>query len=89
MGKVIASASVSLDGYIAKDDNTIGQLFDWYQNGDVEFPTATEHITFHLSPQSAEHWGSGWPDSVRWCAGGPCSTSPTGGADGIPWTCRS
>jgi dihydrofolate reductase len=57
MGKVIASASMSLDGYIAEDDNTIGRLFDWYQNGNVEVPTATEDITFHLSPQSAEHWG--------------------------------
>jgi hypothetical protein len=25
MGKVTASASMSLDGYIAKDDNTIGR----------------------------------------------------------------
>ena len=33
MGQVIASASMSLDGYIAKDDNTIGRLFDWLQNG--------------------------------------------------------
>ena len=57
MGKVIASASMSLDGYIAKDDNTIGRLFDWYQNGSVEFATATEDITFHLSPQSADYWG--------------------------------
>ena len=39
MGKVIASASMSLDGYIAKDDNTIGRLFDWLQNGDVAIPT--------------------------------------------------
>ena len=31
MGKVIANASMSLDGYIAKDDNTIGRLFDWYR----------------------------------------------------------
>src|SRR5664279_3452803 len=58
MGKIIASASMSLDGYIAKDDNTIGRLFDWYQNGEVEIPTATEGITLHLSPQSAEYWGT-------------------------------
>jgi dihydrofolate reductase len=56
MGTVIAAASMSLDGYIAKHDNTIGQLFDWYQNGDVEVPTATPDITFHLTPQSAEYW---------------------------------
>ena len=56
MGKVIAAASMSLDGYIAKHDNTIGRLFDWYQNGEVEVPTATPRITFHLTPQSAEYW---------------------------------
>lgn len=56
MGKVIASASMSLDGYVAKDDNTIGHLFDWLQNGDVECRTATPEITFHVSPQSSEYW---------------------------------
>jgi dihydrofolate reductase len=56
MGKVIAMASMSLDGYIAKDDNTIGRLFDWLQNGEVEVTTATDGMTFNLSPQSARHW---------------------------------
>ena len=36
MGKVVAQAMMSLDGYIAKDDNTIGRLFDWLLNGEVE-----------------------------------------------------
>ena len=58
VGKVVAQAMMSLDGYIAKDDNSIGRLFDWYQNGDVEVPTATDQITFHLSKASAEHWAS-------------------------------
>jgi dihydrofolate reductase len=58
MGKVIASASMSLDGYIAKADNTIGRLFDWLQNGEVEFPTRTGSgdMTFHLSRSSATYW---------------------------------
>jgi dihydrofolate reductase len=56
MGTVIANASMSLDGYIAKRDNTIGRLFDWLQNGDVEVGTASPDITFHLTPRSAEHW---------------------------------
>jgi dihydrofolate reductase len=56
MGQVITSASMSLDGYIAKDDNTIGRLFDWLQNGSVEVPSASGDITFHLSPPSAEYW---------------------------------
>jgi dihydrofolate reductase len=55
MGQVIASASMSLDGYIAKDDNTIGRLFDWLQNGAVEIPTVNDDITLHLSPPSAEY----------------------------------
>jgi dihydrofolate reductase len=62
MGQVVASASMSLDGYIAKEDNTIGRLFDWLQNGEVEFPTVNENLTFHLSPQSAEYW-------TRWLSG--------------------
>src|ERR1700710_417685 len=55
LGQVIASASMSLDGYIAKDDNTIGRLFDWLQNGAVELPTVDDNITLHLSPPSAEY----------------------------------
>ncbi len=39
MGKVVANAIMSLDGYIAKQDNTIGRLFDWLQNGEVAIPT--------------------------------------------------
>ncbi len=56
MGKVVSSAMMSLDGYIAKDDNTIGRLFDCLQNGDVEVPTASEGITFHQTLQSADYW---------------------------------
>src|SRR5919199_4279522 len=63
MGTVIAAASMSLDGYIAKHDNSIGRLFDWYQNGDVVVPTATPDITFHLTARSAEHW-RGWTSQL-------------------------
>ena len=56
MGQVIANASMSLDGYIAKNDNTIGRLFDWLQNGDVEVRTVDDRVTLHLGPSSAEYW---------------------------------
>jgi dihydrofolate reductase len=56
MGSVVAQASMSLDGYIAKADNTIGRLFDWYDAGDVDVPTATPDLTFHLTPASAAYW---------------------------------
>lgn len=56
MGKVVAQAITSLDGYVAKQDNSIGRLFDWLQNGEVELPTPAGDMTVHLTPQSAEHW---------------------------------
>jgi len=36
MSTVIMQAVVSVDGYIAYDDDLPGHLFDWYGNGDVE-----------------------------------------------------
>lgn len=62
MGTVVAQASTSLDGYIAKDDSSIGLLFDWMQAGEVEVTTASEDITFRLTPESAAYW-------QRWTAG--------------------
>jgi hypothetical protein len=56
MGKVVSSASMSLDGFIATFDNTIGDLFDWYESGDLEVGTSVEEFVFHLTPQSAEYW---------------------------------
>lgn len=35
MGKTLTGAVVSLDGFIADDDDRVGPLFDWYGNGDV------------------------------------------------------
>lgn len=56
MGPVVAQASVSLDGYIAQEDHTIGRLFDWYQAGEEEMTTASPGITFRLTPASAACW---------------------------------
>jgi dihydrofolate reductase len=63
MGTVVAQASMSLDGYIAKADNSIGRLFDWYEAGDVEVTTASPGITFHLTPASAGYWRE-WTDGL-------------------------
>jgi len=56
VGTVVAQASTSLDGYIAKADNSIGGLFDWYQVGDIEVPTASSGLTFRLTAASAAYW---------------------------------
>lgn len=63
MGKVVANAITSLDGYIAKKDNTIGRLFDWLQNGEVAIRTPAGDFTVHLTPPSAEYWRR-WVSSV-------------------------
>jgi len=47
---------MSLDGYVAKEDNTIGRLFDWLQNGEVALPTPAGDFEVHLTAPSAEHW---------------------------------
>jgi hypothetical protein len=56
VGTVQAQAIMSLDGYVAKQDNTIGRLFDWLQNGEIAVPTPAGDFTVHLTPPSSEHW---------------------------------
>jgi dihydrofolate reductase len=55
MTKVIAEMSMSLDGFIADENDGVDELFGWYGNGEVTVPTAVEHLTFQVSPASAEH----------------------------------
>lgn len=56
MGKVISSASMSLDSFPNSPDYTVGSLFDWYERGDAEVPTAVVELSFPLAPQSAQYW---------------------------------
>jgi dihydrofolate reductase len=44
LGKTIMGAVVSLDGFIADDNDGVGPLFDWYGNGDVawSFPGSSD-----------------------------------------------
>lgn len=43
MGKTIMSAVVSLDGFIAYENDEVGPLFDWFSNGDVEWKWSEDH----------------------------------------------
>ena len=56
MSKVIASATVSLDGFIADESDQVGPLFDWYEAGGVEVRNAGDLPPFHLTEASAEYW---------------------------------
>jgi len=60
MARVVAIMSMSLDGYVADANDGVDEVFDWYFSGDVEVSTAstTMGMTFHVSPQSAEHLGA-------------------------------
>jgi dihydrofolate reductase len=58
MSKVIALMSMSLDGFVADENDGVDEVFDWYfSSGDVEIATAsaTSGMTFHVSEASAEH----------------------------------
>ena len=63
MGKVVCSASTSLDGFVAYPDNDPGPLFDWYEAGDVEIVNAGDLPPFHLTQVSADYW-RGWVSEI-------------------------
>jgi dihydrofolate reductase len=54
MGKVITHMTMSLDGYIADRDDDVGELFDWYQAGDVAVQHANAELgEFNVDDASA------------------------------------
>jgi dihydrofolate reductase len=57
MSKVVAIMSMSLDGYVADENDGVDEVFDWYFSGDVEVPMPAPRpdFTFRVSPPSAEH----------------------------------
>jgi len=61
-GKVIAGATMSLDGYIAgPGESGFDQLFQWYGNGDVEVASASPDVpALRLSRASADLVGPEW-----------------------------
>lgn len=53
---IFARFTMSLDGFIALPDDSVGPLFDWYDNGDVEVPLKGYGLTFKMSEASARYW---------------------------------
>ena len=54
MGKTIMGAVVSLDGYMAMDDDGVGPLFDWLGNGDVGWTFEGADDEFRTTQASAD-----------------------------------
>jgi dihydrofolate reductase len=66
MATVVMHAVVSLDGFIADENDDVGPLFDWYFNGDL--PIAEEsaderHAPFRIGQRSHAYVSSFW-DSI-------------------------
>ena len=53
MSIVFTHMTMSLDGYIADPDNDVGELFDWYEAGDVNVPNPNEDVTFRVDEAGA------------------------------------
>lgn len=47
--------SMSLDGFIADENDGIEELFGWFGNGDIEVPTAVPQFKFKVTEASARH----------------------------------
>ena len=59
MATVMMHAVVSVDGFIADEQDDVGPLFDWYFNGDQEI----EHMGMKLSQPSYDYTKPMW-DSI-------------------------
>ncbi len=53
MARVVAGFSMSLDGFIARPDDSVGPLFDWYGNGATEVRWPGMGMVSKISPASA------------------------------------
>jgi dihydrofolate reductase len=55
MAKVIGAMTMSLDGFVAHEDDGVEQLFDWYMNGDVVVQWPGNDMVSRVSPASARY----------------------------------
>ncbi len=54
MGQVLTHMTMSLDAFIADPDDQVGELFEWYEAGDVSVPSSNEDVAFDVDEASAE-----------------------------------
>lgn len=53
MGRVFSHMTMSLDGFIANPEDGIDELFDWYDDGEVDYPSANPDIRLSVDSASA------------------------------------
>jgi len=88
MSTVVMHNVVSVDGYIADDNDDVGPLFEWYSNGDTEL---VDGGSFKVSQVTADYVRPTWDAigsmvigrlwtrwrwmSCRWCSAPASGTS--------------
>jgi dihydrofolate reductase len=55
VANVIGSLTMSLDGFIAYPDESVGHLFDWYESGETALRWPGMGMVSHVTPASAGH----------------------------------
>jgi dihydrofolate reductase len=54
MAKILTHMTMSLDGFIAQPDDQIGELFEWYEAGEVSVPNPNDEVEFNVDDSSAD-----------------------------------
>jgi dihydrofolate reductase len=80
---VTVFAAVSLDGYVARDDDVPGPIFDWYGNGDVETTLGDENRVFRVTQATADFLRSEVPGVAAMVCGRRL-LDLTDGWEGVP-----
>jgi dihydrofolate reductase len=62
MGKAVMGAVVSLDGFMADDNDAVGPLFDWLGNGDVSWSFPGAELGVNTTQASADFTLSQYAD---------------------------
>ena len=77
MSTVVMHAVVSVDGFIADENDEVGPLFDWYFNGDqpiVDEALEQRHAPFRVPRRRWRTSGRSGTASRPPSKGGTCST---------------
>lgn len=83
MARVAMQAVVSVDGFIARPDDSVGPLFDWYFNGEETVTARESGWTFRVSSSSAGYVQPFW-DAIDVTVIGRHLFDTTNGWDGNP-----
>jgi len=82
MGRVVMQPVVSVDGFIALPDDTVGPMFDWFFNGDAEV-RPNDSWQFKVSRASADYVQPFW-NEVKVIVIGRHLFDTTDGWSGVP-----